>query len=322
MDEAHNSSGAGNTGSFMQSALSGTRGVVFLSATFAKRADNMPIYAMKTSIRDASMSRDNLVEAITKGGVALQEILASQLVAEGQMIRRERSFEGVEVNYITLEEKEQEHKAIADNVTSIIRDIIQFQNTYVDTMVEELDDLAVAEGKQVQIREGTSEAGVDNLPYFSKVFNVINQMLFSIKAEAVAERAIARLREGKKPVIAFSSTMGSFIEQMENDAGLPVSDGDVIAADFALVLQKGLDGVMRYTETDIDGAKIQKTFALDELSLEGQNEYHRISERIRGAATGITISPIDVIASKITAAGYKVAEVTGRKFELQINRRH
>jgi predicted RNA methylase len=86
MDEAHNSSGSGNTGYFMQSVLSATRGVVFLSATFAKRPDNMPIYAMKTSIRDASMTRDDLIDAIVKGGVALQEILASQLVAEGQMI--------------------------------------------------------------------------------------------------------------------------------------------------------------------------------------------------------------------------------------------
>jgi predicted RNA methylase len=319
MDEAHNSSGSGNTGNFMQSALSRTRGVVFLSATFAKRPDNMPIYAMKTSIRDASMSRDALIEAITKGGVALQEILASQLVAEGQMIRRERSFEGVEVNYMTLEEKEQEHKAIADNITSIIRDIIKFQTTYVDEIVDELDDIAVAEGKQVEIREGTSQAGVDNLPYFSKVFNVINQMLFSIKAEAVAERAIARLKEGKKPVIAFASTMGSFIEQMESEAGLAISDGDTINADFSIVLQKGLDGILRYTETDTDGQKNFKKFEISDFSLEAQAEYLRISDRIKEASTGITISPIDVIVRKITEAGYKVAEVTGRKYELQIN---
>jgi len=319
MDEAHNSSGSGNTGNFMQSALSRTKGVVFLSATFAKRPDNMPIYAMKTSIRDASMSREALIEAITKGGVALQEILASQLVAEGQMIRRERSFEGVEVNYITLEEKEQEHKAIADNITSIIRDIIKFQITYIDEMVEELDDLAVAEGKQVELREGTSQAGVDNLPYFSKVFNVINQMLFSIKAEAVAERAIARLKEGKKPVIAFASTMGSFIEQIENESGLPVTDGDIIHADFSVVLQKGLDGILRYTETDTDGQKVYKKFDISEFTLEAHAEYNRISDRIKEASTGITISPIDVITKKITDAGYKVAEVTGRKFELQVN---
>jgi predicted RNA methylase len=319
MDEAHNSSGSGNTGNFMQAALAPTRGVVFLSATFAKRPDNMPIYAMKTSIRDASMTRDALIEAITKGGVALQEILASQLVSEGQMIRRERSFEGVEVNYVTLDEKEQEHKAIADNITSIIRDIISFQSTYVDQLVEALDDMAVAEGKQVEIQEGTSQAGVDNLPYFSKVFNIINQMLFSIKAEAVAERAIARLKEGKKPVIAFASTMGSFIEQMENENGVGVSDGDTINADLAVVLQKGLDGILRYTETDVDGKKVFKKFDIAEFSPEAQAVYHKISDRIREVSTGITISPIDVITRMITQAGYTVAEVTGRKYELQIN---
>jgi hypothetical protein len=319
MDEAHNSSGSSNTGTFLQGVLSRTRGVIFLSATFAKRPDNMPIYAMKTAISEANMTRDALVEAIIKGGVALQEVLASQLVAEGQMIRRERSFEGVEVNYITLDDKEQEHKAIADNITTILRDIIGFQSKHVDDMVEELDDIATAEGKQVDLREGTSQAGVDNQPYFSKVFNVINQMLFSVKAEAVAERAIMRLKEGKKPVVAFASTMGSFIEQMENDQGLPVSDGDTINADFSEVLQKGLDGILRYTETDVDGQKVYKKFDISEFSPEGQAEYLRIANEIKEISTGITISPIDVIVKRLTKEGYTVAEVTGRKFELQFN---
>src|SRR5207249_7710875 len=112
-------------------------------------------------------------------------------------------------------------------------------------------------------------------PYFSKVFNVINQMLFSIKAESVAERAITRLKEGKKPVIAFASTMGSFIEQMENDKGLPVSDGDTINTDFTEVLKRGLDGILRYSEKDVDGNPIHKKFELSELPQEAQAEYHR-----------------------------------------------
>ena len=319
MDEAHNSSGSSNTGEFMQSVVADTKGVVFLSATFAKRPDNMPIYAMKTAMSDANLTKDELVEAIVRGGVALQEVLSSQLVAEGQMLRRERSFEGVEVNYITLDNKEQEHKAIADNITEILREIISFQTNHVDKQVEELDKIAVAEGKEVTLREGTSQAGVDNQPYFSKVFNVINQMLFSIKAEAVAERAIARLKEGKKPVIAFASTMGSFIEQMENDKGLTVSDGDIINTDFTEVLKRGLDGILRYTENDVDGNPISKKFELSDLPAEAQAEYARIMEKIKSVSTGITISPIDVVIKKIQDAGYSVAEVTGRKYELQIN---
>lgn len=319
MDESHNSSGSSNTGIYMQSVLYKTAGAVFLSATFAKRPDNMPIYAMKTAISEANMSQEELVDAISKGGVALQEVLASQLVAEGQMIRRERSYEGIEVNYITLSELANEHRAIADNITSIVRDIIAFQAQHIDSRVEELDAIAVAEGKEIDIREGTSQGGVDNQPYFSKVFNVINQMLFSIKADAVAERAIRRLKEGKKPVIAFSSTMGSFIEGMEDANGLPVGVGDIIKADFSIVLQKGLEGVMRYTETLPNGQKEYKTFSIYELSYEAQQEYNRIAENIEKIATGITISPIDVIVQKIQDAGYTVAEVTGRKLSIKLH---
>ncbi len=319
LDEAHNSSGSSNTGEFLQGVVAKTKGVVFLSATFAKRPDNMPIYAMKTSIADCNMSKEDLVEAITRGGVALQEVLSSQLVAEGQMVRRERSFEGVEVNYLSLDTKTEEHRAIADNITEILRDIIAFQSNFVDSQVEELDKIAVAEGKEVELREGTSQAGVDNQPYFSKVFQVINQMLFSLKAEAVAEQAIKRLKEGKKPVIAFASTMGSFIESMENEHGTPVGDGDTINADFSEVLKRGLEGVLRYSEKDVDGNSIHKKFEISEFPPDAQTEYHRILEKINAVSTGITISPIDVIIKKIKAAGYSVAEVTGRKFEMQLN---
>lgn len=319
LDESHNASGSSQVGEYLQGVISRSKGVVFLSATFAKRPDNMPIYAMKTAIRDANMTKEELIAAINKGGVALQEVLASQLVREGQMLRRERSFEGVEVNYISLDELANEHKAIADNITEIVREIIAFQGNNVDKMVDELDDIAIAEGKEVKLREGTSQAGVDNQPYFSKVFQVINQMLFAIKADAVADRAIARLKEGKKPVIAFSSTMGSFVEQMENEGGLPVADGDMISADFSEVLMRGLDGVLRYTVTTPEGEKEFKKFDLTELPKGARAEYLAIAEKIKKLSSGIYLSPIDIIVQKLKAAGYRVAEVTGRKFEVQVN---
>lgn len=314
MDESHNSSGTSNTGMFLQKVLALTKGVVFLSATFAKRPDNMPVYAMKTAMMDANMTKTELVEAILKGGVALQEIMASQLVEEGQMIRRERSFEGVEVNYITLDEKAAEHSAIADAVTGIIREIIDFQTVFVGKVVDELDDIAAAQGQEVETRGGTAKGGVDNTPYFSKIFNVINQMLFSIKAEEVADRAILRLKEGKKPVIAFSSTMGSFLDDMG------VAPDDVIEADFSYVLKKGLDGVMRITETLPDGKKVYKSIDPNELGDAGKAKYMELLNKIDNLTSGISISPIDVIRQKIEGAGYNVAEVTGRKYELQLNR--
>ena len=318
MDEAHNASGTSNTGEFIQEILIGCKGVVYLSATFAKRPDNMPVYALKTSMSEANMSKDQMVEAVISGGVALQEILSAQLVSEGQMIRRERSFEGVEVNYITLTEKEQEHKAIFDNITSVLQDIIVFQDKYVSTIVKQLDKISAAEGKEVEERKGTSKAGVDNTPYFSKVFQVINQILFSLKSKSVAELAIERLNEGKKPIIAFASTMESFFDDLTNESGNPISIGDTVSIDFKSVLQKGLNGVMRYTVTDINGEREGKYFKLFDLTPEGQEFYKQITQKINSISTGISISPIDVIKDTIRKAGFTCDEVTGRKNEIQI----
>ena len=311
MDESHNASGTSATGLFLKDIVKRSKSTIFLSATFAKRPDNMPIYALKTSMQDANLSDEDLVNAITTGGVALQEVLASQLVKEGQMIRRERTYEGIEINYFTLDKLAEEHGKTADAITDIIRDMIGFQANYVDGMVEELDNIAAAENKQVDVTKGTKDAGVDNQPYFSRVFNVINQMLFSIKADAVADLAIKRLKEGKKPVIAFASTMESFMNEMQV--------GDIINADFKEVLKRGLESVTSYTTTDDAGVSVKESFTPDQMDQEARTSYYTILDKIEKISTGIVISPIDHIVQKINKAGFTTAEVTGRKKEVQLS---
>ncbi|MBK7377382.1 MAG: strawberry notch family protein [Chitinophagaceae bacterium] len=95
LDESHNVAGQSNRGEFFKEAIASSKGVLYLSATFAKTPQAMPVYAMKTAMQEANMSNDELVRAIEHGGVALQEVVAAQLVESGQMLRRERSFDGV-----------------------------------------------------------------------------------------------------------------------------------------------------------------------------------------------------------------------------------
>jgi len=313
MDESHNASGNSKTGLFMTDVLENCKGVLFLSATFAKRPDNMPIYATKTSLRDANMTKEALIKAIDKGGVALQEVISSQLVSEGQMLRRERSFEGIEVNYLTLDDKAVEHSAISDNVTSIMRDIISFQKKFIKPRIKDMEDELIDDYADAELTKGTKDMGIDSTPYFSKVFNVVNQLLFSIKAADVADQALIRLRQGKKVIVAFSNTMGAFLENIENEDGDKVKANDVVNVDFTTVLKKGLDGVMRYTVKRPNSEPEVHYFTVHDLSVQGQEEYFRINNKITQISSGITISPIDVIISKLEGAGYSVKEVTGRK---------
>ena len=76
LDESHTVGGDSGCGRYMQMLTSQAGGVTFLSATFAKRADNMPIYAQRTAIAEAGVKASELIEAIMKGGVTLQEIMS------------------------------------------------------------------------------------------------------------------------------------------------------------------------------------------------------------------------------------------------------
>jgi len=313
MDESHNVSGDSNSGQLFQDVLATSKGVTYLSATFAKRPDNMPVYAVRTAMQEANMTKDELVSAIEVGGVALQEVVSSQLVESGQMLRRERTFEGVDIKYEVLNEVGQAHKEIADNVTEIIRDVIDFQAIHVKALIKDLDKEAAGEMAAVGGRKGTSMAGVDNTPFASKVFNVIDQLLFSIKANDVADAVIEELKANRKPVIGFKSTMESFLKNIDVQPGEKLE-----RVDFSLTLKRSLEGTMRYTTTDAMGNKTPGSLSFSDLSPEGQKAYNSILDKITKASLGITISPIDVMIKRITDAGYTVQEITGRSMVLEM----
>jgi hypothetical protein len=89
------------------------------------------------------------------------------------------------------------HRKICDNITDIMQMIVAFQRNYVKGTVENMNQTLRDEQGEVALATGTADLGVRNAPYFSKVFQIVSQMLLAIKADAVADRAIQRLREGK-----------------------------------------------------------------------------------------------------------------------------
>lgn len=332
LDEAHNASGGeSSTGIIVRDLLAKSEGTVFLSGTFAKRPENMALYAMKTAIGDVNSSAEGLSAAIQVGGVAMQEWVSSILVKEGQMLRRERGMEnsGAVVNWITLDETaplwdlpnlQVQHRNTVDTITGVIRQIIEFQMAHVKAVVKSMNEDMKEEMGEADLNQGTKGAGVDNVPYFSKVFNVINQLLFSTKAEAVALHAIRRLKQDKKVVIAFANTMGAFIDELTEGGIEERSGGTRIKTDFSLVLEKALKGVLKIQISDGWGKKKFRQLQVDELSLMGQQEYRRILDVIRQTSTDILVSPIDVIKHIITSQGYSIAEVTGRDKEVRFDK--
>lgn len=319
LDEAHNASGVsdeknkGKLIDFVKKVLELTSGVIYLSATYAKRPDNMPVYSMKTVLKESGLSDSQLTEAFKKGGVALQEIVSSQLVSEGQMIRREHQFNADQITYNVLTESSSVDRKRADAVIELIRDIIKFQKDYVTPAIEQIDDDIKVEGASAGMTRGTQDMGVTNVLFASKVFNVVNQMLLSLKAETVANKVIETIKNGEKPVIALANTMESQIQDFATDEALPTGD-------FSQVLFRGLEGVMRYSVNNGQSVNpIKHTLKPSDLGKKGYEEYYKLREKIKNATTGLALSPLDLIQDKIREAGFTVKEITGREKRVEKN---
>lgn len=314
LDESHTAGGNSGQGNYFQHIIQKAKNVTFFSATFAKRPDNMPIYALRTAMNEGGMKSSDLIDAVKRGGATLQEIMSQTLTQCGQMIRRERDMTGVTIDWKAIDDPErvQEQREQYDSIIGLFNDIINFQKKYVSSYVDERNIELADIQSTMDIKKGTESLGIKNQPFASKAFNTVQQVLLSLKAKSAAERAIDYLKQGMKPVIALNNTN-------ESQTGNFALGEEMDAPDLGTSLQKGLEGTLRYTKKDAKDNSESGYFKLEDLGEEAVKAYHELEKKIEQTSTGLSLSPIDVIKNELEKAGYKVGELTGRQTEFVYN---
>ena len=314
LDESHTAGGNSGQGNYFQHIIQKAKNVTFFSATFAKRPDNMPIYALRTAMNEGGMKASDLIDAVKRGGATLQEIMSQTLTQCGQMIRRERDMTGVTIDWKAIDDPErvQEQREQYDSIIGLFNDIINFQKKYVSSYVDERNEELAAIQSTIGIKKGTAALGIKNQPFASKAFNTVQQVLLSLKAKSAAERAIDYLKQGMKPVIALNNTN-------ESQTGNLALGEEMDAPDLGTSLKKGLEGTLRYTQKDAKDNSESGYIKLSDLGDEAVEAYHELEKKIEQTSTGLSLSPIDVIKNELQKAGYKVGELTGRQTEFVYN---
>lgn len=314
LDESHTAGGNSGQGNYFQHIIQKAKNVTFFSATFAKRPDNMPIYALRTAMNEGGMKSSDLIDAVKRGGATLQEIMSQTLTQCGQMIRRERDMTGVTIDWKAIDEPEkvQEQREQYDSIIGLFNDIINFQRVYVSDYVSKRNEELAEMQSTIGIKKGTAALGIKNQPFASKAFNTVQQVLLSLKAKSAAERAIDYLKQGMKPVIALNNTN-------ESQTGNLALGEEMDAPDLGTSLKKGLEGTLRYTQKDAKDNSESGYIKLSDLGEEATEAYHKLEKKIEQTSTGLSLSPIDVIKNELEKAGYKVGELTGRQTEFTYN---
>ena len=314
LDESHTAGGDSGQGNYFQHIIQKAKNVTFFSATFAKRPDNMPIYALRTAMNQGGLKASDLIDAVKRGGATLQEIMSQALTQCGQMIRRERDMTGVTIDWKAIDAPEvvAEQREQYDSIIGLFNDIINFQRTYVSAYVDRRNEELAEVQSSMGIKRGTEALGIKNQPFASKAFNTVQQVLLSLKAKSAAERAIDYLKQGMKPVIALNNTN-------ESQTGNLALGEEMDAPDLGTSLKKGLEGTLRYTSKNAKDESESGYINLSDLGADAVEAYHALEEKITKTSTGLSLSPIDVIKNELTKAGYKVGELTGRQTEFVYN---
>jgi len=371
LDESHNAAGKSTTGEFFTNLSLQAKGVMFSSATYAKRPDNFSLYATRTSMRDLG-SLSYIQSVISTGKDRLTEFISSGLAEQGELIRRERSFqnakiisEGIGIKNIRAVYNEY------DSAVTGFRSVAKFirSKQFKDAVKKAIDDTAIAnnirlapefdkdehENKEnYNIRYADQYKAAESFGGVGKNhFHFIEQLLFSLKAQGVAEIALRELNhnnvapEGEvivravssqtgdyikgacKPIIAVKNTLESIFEKV----GI-IENVEFDNADFSLYFKYLLTSIIKsnitykkIVENDDDEPIIIKDF---EITLDGvlKDVYDSLKEFLESIRLNIPISPldtlIDVVQSEKSAPSdpfrkgkyYICREISGRKTRL------
>ncbi len=319
MDESHNAGGAAKTGwevkdavmnraDFAREIARRAGGVMFSSATYAKRPDVMDLYA-RTDMGKAVEDPKDLPALIQRGGVPMQQIVASMLAESGQYMRHERSFDGVDYALTPVEVDQKAYKQFSASMQAIFRFDVDVEEFRAKWGERALDERGIAKTKD----SGVGSGSASTISFSSLMHNITNQMLLAIKAEATAQEAIKAAKAGEKPVIALANTNESFIKDFAEQEDIKI--GDTLDLDFGAVLQRYLSRTLRITVKHPDGkTKEHLQIPAEALPSSLRQSYQNALNLVRdGNYEALPISPIDWIRHRLGQAGLSVKEVTGRQ---------
>lgn len=320
-DEAHRSSSvsAGKVSIITQSInllLSENKDTqcLFLSATFAKRPESLITFINRTALGEAA-TEYTLNNALSSGGAPMQEFVSSCLAAEGQMLRRENSSEGIpDPTYTYLEDDIAQHSELFDKVMYYFREIVQLSDLIKNNVA------AAAEREATLLSEFKPYATRQQLFYINKV------LLLSLKAKNVAQAAIKEVKAGRCVVIGMSDTLECILQDVTVDA-----EGHA-KGDFSTLLLRLLEKTVFDDKLGMNVFTCAQTDSQDtNLSGLGFDEieyiYNSIKNSIQNEIFRIPMSPIDVIRQLISQETFTASngeekpirfeECTGRARQLE-----
>jgi hypothetical protein len=321
LDEAHKAAGEeSRTGLVIQDLLSHAERegveIVYSSATSLKSGRNLPVYA--PALPDTGLSTEELLLAIEKMPLAMQEVLASEMARDGALIERKMSDAGLNRELVVLAdidpEKMERTRAMTDRVSELLRELAEMGPVIAEAarrqFIGRLGGALIA-GSADKVRVETTSVA-SQLDSFSRY------LMGSVKGQFVSELLQDAVARGNKPSVVCEYTADSVSEFVIGDQLSLLSDagaegvvvrghpniGDVLRrfAEKALVF-KGVDGLGNTSELRVEGFDGWLDSFLAKVDDAGVEE--------------MRVNVFDRAREAVEAMAMTFEDITGRKYEFR-----
>jgi hypothetical protein len=328
MDEAHNAAGipsdsdSRGQNAFFMSLLTGIDllgkdvdppedwvppPAVYLSATFAKRPDNMPLY-IHTNLRYAANTPEELTNLFGKGVKTdvLQQVSSEMLVESGSMLRRERSYEGVKMDFVTDDANAPRDIREVDKVTTILRALVNADRALKEWSKDPSNQALIINtlgppGSMLGKEGPTAFAEAKGNPFTSVVHNNIGTLLLSAKTQTAVDMVIDKMNNGEKVVVGLQNTNGSALDDFVAKNGIKIGD-EIPNFGWQTLLQRAIDSTRKITLKSAtgnpkDNVKVEIPYSLMPPSIRAG--YDNLADMVKDFQSDLPVAPIDYMRTQL-----------------------
>jgi hypothetical protein len=327
MDEAHNAAGTPSDkdsmgqNAFFMSLLTGENllgkgeevpeswkppPTVYLSATFAKRPDNMPLY-IHTNLRYAADTPQDLTALFGKGVKTdvLQQVSSEMLVESGSMIRRERSYEGVTMDFVIDDNNTARDTREVDKVTEILRSLVNADRALKEWLKTPAGAEAVVKlgppGSYMGAVGPTAFTEAKANTFTSVVHNYIGSLLLSTKTQTAVDMVVDKLNNNEKVVVGLQNTNGSALEDFVAQNNIKKGD-DIPDFGWQTLIKRAVKSTTKVTLKSATGDKKMDQVVYvpyEVMPPTIRAGYQNVDNALQNFQSNLPAAPIDFIRTEL-----------------------
>lgn len=298
-----------------------TAGVVFSSATFAKRPEAMSLFLRAGLANTGKKQRQKIMRTIRNGGVSMMASFSQMLAEGGYYMRRQKSFEGI--SFETTEV--QIDPSRMDVFANMLSEMFDFANNKAvldmfEDKAEQIKDTFASRGYKPEAMNVNSGSDL----YTNVMYLLAGKFLASTKAMASAQTIIDAIQKNNELVLlGTDQTNEASLERFMEDNEIGV--GQTFQFSMADIARQTMES-LRYASFENPQTGEKETVYLTDSELEANGVKEMFDGLLKmlenpelEVLRELPGMPVDYVMAKAREAGIQTGEVTGRNYRIEMD---